>query len=255
MSYSRHIPPHSRPRLILSVDPVAAMRVSRKGVDPDPVHFALDAEMAGLEGIKAHLRLDRRHIQEQDVELFIRLLKSDFYLQMSTNQDVVHLVNTLRPKYIILVAERRDEVSTETGLDVALLAKQLLPVIREIDGRQTKVFLAVDPDMEQIRAAAKLEVHGLCISVRDYMLHQGFTFRKNDKLKQMLDAVQLSVKYGLETHLFNNISWSALPLLAHIPGVTAIHLGHQFISACMFNGIQAAVMSYRERLKLRHDPS
>ena len=236
------------PRLILSIDQVASMKVSRKGPDPDPIHFALDAEMAGIDGIKAHLRLDRRHIQESDVEQLIHMVKSEFFLQISSNQDVLHLVNTFRPKNMILVAERRDEVNTETGLDVSLLGKQLFNTIREIDDRETKVFLAVDPDLEQIRSAAKLEVHGLCISLRDHILQGYFQSQSQNAFRQIVEAVKLSVKYGLETHLFNCITWKALPFIAAIPGVSAVHLGHHFVAECLFKGINATVANYRMKI-------
>jgi pyridoxine 5-phosphate synthase len=241
------------PRLILSVDQVAAIRASRQSLEPDPVHFALDAEMAGFEGIKAHLRLDRRHIIENDVELLNKMVKSDFFLQISTNQDVLHLVNSLRPRNLILVSERRDEVHTDTGLDVSLLGKQLYHTIREIDDRETKVFLAVDPDLEQIRASAKLEVHGLCISLRDQILQDTQFTRSSSGFFRTAEAVKLSVKYGLETHLFNSISWNVLPRLTSIPGVSAIHLGHHFISDCLFRGLHETARAYRQRLNEFHE--
>ncbi|PIE03546.1 MAG: hypothetical protein CSA81_01730 [Acidobacteria bacterium] len=246
MIASNHTPGLKRPRLILSIDPIAAMRISRKSNIPDPIHFALESEMAGIDGIKAHLRLDRRHIQEQDVDLLIKQLKTDFFLQLSINQDVVHLVNTFRPKYVILVAERRDEVTTETGLDVTLLSKQILHTVRELDTQTTKVFLAVDPELDQIRAAAKIEVHGLCISLRDYML--GNKTRGLSSKKHIAEAVKLSLKYGLETHFFNSITWQSLPFLTSISGISAIHIGHQFISMCLFKGIESSAAAYQQRL-------
>jgi len=245
--------PSLAPRLILSVDQVAAVRALRKEQVPDPVHFALEAEAAGMEGIKAHLRLDRCHIQDSDIELLNKMAKTEFFLQIAMNQDVVHLVNTFRPRNVILVAERRDESGTETGLDVTLLAKQLLNTVREIDSRETRIFLAIDPVLEQIRSTAKLEVHGVCISLRDHLLHGGFQAPVYSGLKAIREAVRLSVKYGMETHLFNSISWNVLPVISSIPGVSAIHLGHHFLADCMYKGIAGCVQHYRNRLEVPRD--
>ncbi len=232
-----------QPDLIVSVDQVALLRETRKARVPDPVHFALEAEQAGARGIKAQLRLDRRHIQDYDVQLLARMVKSNFYLQLSPNQDISHLVNELRPRNLILAAERRDEMATETGLDVSLLAGQLLPLIRSIDQNATRVFLLVDPVFDHIRTAAKLEVHGLMINMRDYAMaaQSGYSEKM---FREIRDAVRLSSKYGLETHLVNAVSLDMIPTLSRLDGVRGIHVGHQLVSRSIMTGISRAVADY-----------
>lgn len=234
---------NTRPELIVAVDQVAFMRESRQSRVPDPVHFALQAELAGAAGIKAHLRLDRRHVQEDDVYHLSRLVKTQFYLQLSPNQDISHVVNEVRPRNLILAAERRDEISTETGLDVSLLAGQLLPLIRNIDQKVTRVFLLVDPVFDHIRAAAKLEVSGLMINMRDYALaaESGYSERL---FREIRDAVKLSSKYGLETHLVNSIRFDMIPSLSRLVGVRGIHVGHHLLARAAFAGVADAVQAY-----------
>ncbi|MCB1041672.1 MAG: pyridoxine 5'-phosphate synthase [Acidobacteria bacterium] len=234
---------HQRPQLVVSVDQVAMLRETRKARLPDPVHFALEAEQAGANGIKAHLRLDRRHIQDYDVHLLARLVKSRFFLQLSPNQDISHIVNELRPQNLVLAAERRDEIATENGLDVSLLAGQLLPLIRGIDQKTTRVFLLVDPVFDHIRAAAKLEVHGLMINLRDYALASVSGF--SEKLfREVRDAVKLSSKYGLETHLVNAIRFDMVPALSRLDGVAGIQVGHDLVSRALMTGTRHTVTSF-----------
>ncbi|MCB1049717.1 MAG: pyridoxine 5'-phosphate synthase [Acidobacteria bacterium] len=230
-------------RLIVSLDQVAFLREARQSLEPDPVQFGLDAEMAGAGGLRAHYRIDRRHIQERDVELIGRMCKTRFYLQLSPNQDIVHVVNQLRPQFLILGAERRDELATETGLDVSLLASQLLQIFRNIDTNQTRIFVMIDPDFDQIRTAAKLEIHGVVLNVRD-QVQAGLRSITAKKMAVLSDAVKLSAKYGLETHLSNSISLGVLPYLAQIPGVDGIHVGHHLVARALHTGVSEAVKQF-----------
>jgi pyridoxine 5-phosphate synthase len=238
-------PPVSR--LVVCVDQVGLLRKQRRSVEPDPVHFALQAETAGAGGIRAHLRLDRRHIQEQDAALLVKMIKTRFFLQLSPNQDVEHLAHTFRPNALVLAAERRDEVTTESGLDVSLLSGQLAKLIRKIDGSQTRSFALVDPVLDQIRAAAKLEFHGILVNVMEFAQGRGFS---QDRLGKVEEAVRLANKFSLETHLVNQISWESLPALAKIPGVAGIHIGHALVARSAFVGVSRAVDQFRQQIDI-----
>jgi pyridoxine 5-phosphate synthase len=235
-------------RLIVSLDQVALLRESRSSLEPDPVPFGLEAELAGAGGLRVHYRLDRRHIQERDVDLLTRLARTRLYLQLSPNQDVVHLVNQWRPPFLILGAERRDEMATETGLDISLLANQLLQMIRNIDPATTRIFVMVDPDFDQIRTAAKLEIHGVILNARDQLMG-GLRALTSKKLSLLAEACRLSAKYGLETHLSNGLSLEVLPYLAAMPGVDALHVGHRLVARAMLTGVREAVTTFRNALE------
>ena len=234
-------------KLIVSVDPVAYLRAARDRMEPDPIHYALQAELAGASGIRAHYRLDHRFVGEQDLEHLAQLLKTPFYLQVALHQDVVHLVNQLRPAAVMFSSERREELVTANGLDVTLLAGQLKTAIHNIDTKNIKVFLIVDPQFDQIRMAAKLEAHGLVINVRDLM-HEQVTPAGGKRMAHLRDAVRLSSKYGMETHLAGGVSFDRLPHLAAIPGVSAIHLGHSLAARSMLLGIDQAFSRFKANL-------
>lgn len=230
-------------KLIVSVDPVALLRSSRNSPEPDPVHFALQAELAGAGGIRAHLRIDRKYISQKDVELLNRLVKTKLYLQMSPHQDIVHLVNGIRPHNIIMAAERRQEKTSDHGLDVALLAGELQGIIRNIDTRHTRVFLFVDPNFDQIKAAAKLGVHGLLINAQALQLASA-AGSASKPFQQLKDAVKLTAKYGLEAHLTHGITVETAPLLQQLQGIRAIHIGHQLAARSLQIGVMEAVKYY-----------
>ena len=190
----------NRPGLIVSVDQVAYLRGGRKGHEPDPVHYALQAELGGAAGIRAHLRIDRRDMSEEDISLLNRLVKTSLYLQVSPHQDIVHLVNHLRPHNLILASERRDERAVDTGLDAVLLQGELKGVMGNVDERQTGVYLYIEPELDQVKAVAKLGARGLLINVRDLMVSA--REKPNPlKLKRIEEAVRLGSKLGLDCHL------------------------------------------------------
>lgn len=235
-------------KLVVGVDQVALLRASRNAREPDPVLFALQAEFAGADGIRAHLRIDRRHVIEEDIELLNRQVKTEFYLQASPHQDIIHLVNGLRPHNLILAPERREEKATENGLDVALLARELAAIIRNIDERQTRVFLMVDPQLDQVKAAAKLKVHGLALNVRDLVVDpRSIVFQK--KFDAISDAVRLTRKYGMEVHLINGIEAKAIPHLLTLPGITALHMGHPLVARALQVGVSDAVRYYNDIIR------
>ena len=237
----------SKPRLIISVDQVALLRGSRGGSEPDPVHFALQAEMAGASGIRAHLRINRKLITEDDVHFLNHRVKTHFYLQASPHQDILHLVNGIRPQNLVLATERRDEQGIDTGLDATLLANELKGVIHNIDQRQTRVFLFLEPELDQIKTAAKLRADGLIINVRDYILDTR-SVSDSEKLQRISDAIRLSSKLGLETHLAGGVTAEHLPAIASLSRISAIHLGHQLVARALLTGVEQAVRSYRELL-------
>ena len=234
---------NKKAKLIVSVDQVALLRTARRTSEPDPVHFALQAELAGALGIRAHLRIDRAGMTEQEMEQMNRMVKTRFYLQVSPHQDIVHLVNGLRPHNVILCAERREDRAVETGLDAALLSRELQGIIKNIDTRQTRVFLFVEPDLEQVKTAARLQVRGLLINVRDLMVNP-LELPEQKRFEQLKETIRLSAKYGLETHLAGGVVAERIPDLMSLPGVRALHVGHQLVARSLQLGVLESVKSY-----------
>ena len=230
----------SRPLLIASVDQLVLLRASRKAREPDPVHFAMEAELAGVQGIRAHLRQDRRLLSEEDADLLSRQVKSRFYLQMAPHAESLHLVNALRPRNLILSAERREGRTSEIGLDVALIASELQGMLHNIDNSQTKVFFLIEPDLSQVKVAAKLGISGLVINVKDLMVDPHLAIDPV-RYKQVCDAVRLCTKYHMEAHVAGGILPERLPDLLKIENLHAIHIGHHLVSRACLTGVREAV--------------
>ncbi len=229
-----------KPELVVSVEAVAALRACGRTREPDPIHFALQAELAGATGIRAHLRVGHKFINEEDISLLNRLVKTSLYLQASPHQDVLHLVNALRPHHLILANERRDEHSSDPGLDVILLANELKGLLPNIDIRQTSVFFLIDPELDQIKMAAKLGAQGVVLNVRDLMAEPRFPIPAK-RLAHLRDAVRMAVKFSLVAHLSGGIVVERLPELTTIPGLAAVHMGHQLVARSLQSGVSQAV--------------
>ena len=239
------------PRLIVSVDPVARMRAASRSPEPDPIHYALQAELAGAAGIRAHLRIDRRDLTERDVDLLNRMVKTELYLQISPHQDVVHLVNGLRPHTAVMSGERRDEHALTHGLDVSLLERELEGVIKNIDTRQTRIFLFIEPRLEDVRAAAKMGVAGLVVNVRDLMVDTRGAAH-TERMSRLRDTVKLANKYRLETHVASGMLVEVIPELAAIEGIAAIHADHQLAARALINGVTDAVRTHLNLIRVPH---
>lgn len=234
-----------QPGLIVGVDAITKLRLHNAAREPDPVHFALEAELTGASGILAHLRINRSGLTETDIEHLNRMVKTEFYLQVSPHQELLHLVNNVRPQNLVLVGEKRDTTAPLTGLDVPLLHHEIAGLLNNIDRNHTRTLLFVEPEFDQIKAAAKLEIGGIVIHCRD--LHGGrrsAVFQK--RFTQLSDAIKLSSRYGLETHLSGLVPQEVLPQLAQLEGVSAIHVGHPIVSKALLLGARGAVQLYRD---------
>src|SRR5262245_40148015 len=161
------------PKLAISLDQVAVLRESRRGTGPDPVAAAYMSEMAGAEGIAVHLRSDRRHVQERDIEVLRRTVTVPLHLLTAATLDAVRAAATFKPDTVTLVPERREEVTTEGGLDVLLALSHLERTVGSLRESGFAVTLLVEPDLDQIRAAAKISASAVMINARHYTEAEG----------------------------------------------------------------------------------
>src|SRR2546426_11501174 len=155
-------------RLAVNIDHIATIREARKSDEPDPVAAAVLCELAGAQGITVHLRGDRRHIQDRDVELLRRTVSSHLNVEMAATPEMVRTAQTIKPHQVALVPERRDELTTEGGLDVVLHAGNVEKVVRQLADAGIDVSLFVDPDLEQIRQCQKLRAPKIEINTGKY---------------------------------------------------------------------------------------
>jgi len=234
-------------RLYINIDHVATVREARKTDEPDPVAAALLCQEAGADGITAHLREDRRHIQDHDVE---RLNASSkvFNLELATSPDVVDLACRLRPHQATLVPERREEITTEGGLDLSRPAARLRDTIRRLDQAGIRVSLFIDPDHRTLEAAKDLGVPAIELHTGRY----AHSWRSNDAgLKQLREAARYASDMGLAVHAGHGLTYLNVAPVAGIGEIEELNIGHSVVSRAIMVGMKRAVEEMRRAMDLK----
>ena len=236
------------PKLGVNIDHVATIRQARRALEPDPVWAAAICEMAGCDSIVAHLREDRRHIQDRDVEVLRKSVSTRFNLEMSINKEIVRIAGKIRPDQSTLVPEKRQELTTEGGLDVKGNLNQVKSVVEGLKEKNIAVSLFIDPEKGQIEASKKA---GACI----IEIHTGnYADAKNEaKAKQELarlkDAVNFGLKLGLAVNMGHGLTYQNVAPVAKIPGAEELNIGHSIISRAILVGLFRAVCEMKELIK------
>src|SRR5215813_9714741 len=195
-----------RPRLGINVDHVATVRQARRASYPDPVDTAILAERAGADQITVHLREDRRHIQDRDVEILRQVVSTELNLEMAGTQEMVQIALKLSPDTVTLVPERREEVTTEGGLDVIQHKDQLVRFIRLLRDSDIRVSLFIDPDLDQVRASHKLDAQAIELHTGRYAEAQPRA--KKEELARLRDAAKLGSKLEMEVAAGHGLHYS-----------------------------------------------
>jgi pyridoxine 5-phosphate synthase len=227
-------------RLGVNIDHVATLRQARGTRYPDPVQAALEAELAGADAITLHLREDRRHIQEQDVEALRRVIQTRMNLEMAVTDDMVAFACRLRPQDCCLVPERRQELTTEGGLDVVSGAKRIGAACRRLAEAGVRVSLFVDPDPEQIEAAAGtgapvIEIH------TGRFADAGPDEARRQELVRIEQAVQRALDLKLHVNAGHGLNYHNVQAIAAIPGIAELNIGHAIVARALFTGMREAV--------------
>ncbi len=237
-------------RLGVNIDHIATIRNARGGEHPDPVAGAYEAIRAGADGITAHLREDRRHITDDDMERLQQLCLAEnipLNFEMAAVRDMVEIAKRIKPHAVCLVPERREERTTEGGLDVAGLHNTITPLIRELTENGARVSLFIEADETQIRAAASsgapvIEIH---TGAYAHALDEGDQ-RKADKiLAAMKNGASLAHSLGLEVHAGHGITFDNVSDIAAIPEVVELNIGHFIIGEAIFMGLDKAMTEMR----------
>jgi pyridoxine 5-phosphate synthase len=233
-------------RLYINIDHVATVREARKTDEPDPVAAALLCQEAGADGITAHLREDRRHIQDRDVERLRTAIKV-FNLELATSADVVELACRLRPYQATLVPERRQEITTEGGLDLRNPPARLRETIRRLDREGIRVSLFIDPDQRAIDSAKDLGVPAVELHTGRY----ANTWRDNDSaLDQLRQAAVQAAELGLAVHAGHGLTYANVAPVATIAEIEELNIGHSVVSRAIMVGMRAAVREMRRAMGL-----
>jgi pyridoxine 5-phosphate synthase len=228
-----------RLRLGVNIDHVATVRNARGGDHPDPVKAALAAIAAGADGITMHLREDRRHIRDDDVRRMMAAITVPLNFEMAATDEMVAIATAAKPHAVCLVPERREEVTTEGGLDVVGQHNTLAPVIAALSKAGCRVSLFIDADPAQLRAAAAL--HAPVVE-----LHTGaYAHGKSGELDRLRAAATLTAELGLECHAGHGLTYDNTPPIAALPQVRELNIGHFLIGEAVVDGMAAVITRMR----------
>jgi pyridoxine 5-phosphate synthase len=225
-------------RLYINVDHVATVREARRTDVPDPIEAARLAEAAGADGITAHLREDRRHIQDRDVERLARAVRTVLNLELATAPDIVALACRLRPFQATLVPERREEVTTEGGLDLRQPPGGLRTAIGQLTDAGIRVSLFIDPAAASIQAAAELGVPAVELHTGRYA---NSWQQSGAALEELRAAAAFSRNLGLAVHAGHGLTYANVGPVAAISEIEELNIGHSIVSRAVMLGMDAAV--------------
>jgi pyridoxine 5-phosphate synthase len=228
------------PTLGVNIDHVATIRQARRTVEPDPIAAAVLAELAGADGITAHLREDRRHIQDRDIHLLRETVRTHLNLEMAATEEMVNIALTVKPDYVTLVPERREEVTTEGGLDIAGQLDRMDKVVDTLQSAGIPVSLFIDAEPDQIEASAKVRAQFIELHTGKYAEAKGEAAIQRE-LEYLTTGCKLALEAGLRVNAGHGLTyWNVRPI-ACIPGMEELNIGHTIISRAVLVGMERAI--------------
>jgi len=232
----------------VNIDHIATIRQARRTVEPDPVAAAVLAELAGADGITAHLREDRRHIQQRDIALLRQTVRTHLNLEMAPTDEMVAIALEVKPDYVTLVPEKREEVTTEGGLDVAGQIPRLSEVVAQLQSAGIPVSLFIDADPAQIDASAKTKAKFI-------ELHTGSYAEATDEISQakelkvLASGCQQAIAAGLRVNAGHGLTYWNVHPVACIEGMEELNIGHSIIARASLVGIERAVREMKQAMQ------
>lgn len=239
---------HNTILLGVNIDHVATLRQSRGTLYPEPLHAALIAEQAGADSITLHLREDRRHIQERDVELFKSTLQTRMNLEMAVTNEMLSYAEKIKPADCCLVPERREELTTEGGLDVAGQMLKMKEACSRLADREIRVSLFIDADKKQIEAAAEcgapvIEIHtGHFADAKSQQEHE-------KEYQRIIEAVEFADSLGLHVNAGHGLHYHNVKEIAVIQKIRELNIGHAIIAQSIFTGLESAVREMKRLME------
>ncbi len=231
-------------RLYVNIDHVATVRQARRGNEPDPVAAALLCENCGVDGITAHLREDRRHVQDDDIVRLVVSVRTVLNLECAATEEMIALAERLRPAQVTLVPERREEITTEGGLDVAKGFDTLSTMLERLKRSGVRSSLFIAPDDEMVRLSAKAGADAI-------ELHTGaYSHNPHDPstINALTDAAKLGRSLGLSIHAGHGLTVSNVGAVAAIAEVEELNIGHSIVGRAIFVGLREAVLEIRNAM-------
>ena len=232
-------------RLGVNIDHVATLRQARRGVEPDPVHAVGVVERAGADGIVCHLREDRRHIQDRDLRLIRELVSTHLNLEMAATEEMVRIALDTAPDMVTLVPEKREEVTTEGGLNLRAGGEELGRQIRVLRNHGIVVSVFIDPDLEQVKEARRLGAQFVELHTGEYAGQRG-----EEELEQAAERIREAAiaarRFGLRVSAGHGLTYANVARIAAMPEIEELNIGHSILARSVFTGLDQAV---REMLR------
>lgn len=236
------------PTLGVNIDHIATIRQARRTVEPDPVAAAVLAELAGADGITVHLREDRRHIQERDVRILRQTVRTHLNLEMAATAEMVAIALDVKPDYVTLVPERREEVTTEGGLDIAGQLNRMSEVVDKLQTANIPVSLFIDAEDAQIQASVNTKAKFIELHTGRYAEAKSEVSRQAE-LTVLAKGCEQAIASGLRVNAGHGLTyWNVYPI-ACIPGMEELNIGHTIISRAALVGMERAVREMKQAIR------
>ncbi|MFA7330204.1 MAG: pyridoxine 5'-phosphate synthase [Candidatus Delongbacteria bacterium] len=227
-------------RLGVNIDHIATLRQARRGLEPDPVHAVGIVERAGADGLVCHLREDRRHIQDRDLRLIRELVTTHLNLEMAATEEMVRIALDAAPDMVTLVPERREEVTTEGGLNLKSGGEELARQIRVLRNHGLVVSVFIDPDLDQVREAKRLGAQFVELHTGDYSQQRG-----EEELEQAAERIREAAiaarRFGLRVSAGHGLNYHNVARIAAMPEIEELNIGHSILARAVFTGVERAV--------------
>jgi pyridoxine 5-phosphate synthase len=232
----------------VNIDHIATIRQARRTVEPDPIAAAILAELAGADGITAHLREDRRHIQDRDVRLLRETVRTHLNLEMAATDEMVAIALDIKPNYVTLVPEKREEVTTEGGLDIAGQIGRIEEVVGKLQDAGIPVSLFIDAEKPQIDASVKVKAQFIELHTGSYAEAKDEASR-NHELDYLAKGCEYAIQAGLRVNAGHGLTyWNVYPV-AMLPGMEELNIGHSIISRAALVGMERAVREMKQAMR------
>jgi pyridoxine 5-phosphate synthase len=232
-----------RIRLGVNIDHVATVRNARRTFEPDPVHAAVIADLAGADQITLHVREDRRHVNERDLKLIKEVIHSKVNLEMAVTEEMINLALRVKPYQVTLVPERREEVTTEGGLDVISQKEKIKEAVSKLKEAGIVVNIFIDPDEKQIEAAK--EVGAVAVELHTGRYAEAFNEKREKDVETELERLRKAAKFaksiGLRVYAGHGLTYKNVKPVAEIPEVEELNIGHSIVANAVLKGLKEAV--------------
>ncbi len=235
-------------RLCVNIDHVATVREARKGREPDPVFAAVLAELAGVDGVVCHLREDRRHIKDRDLKMLKEVVQTHLNLEMAATDEMVQIATEVLPDMCTLVPEKRQELTTEGGLDVISQMERLTDVISELHAHNIVVSLFIDPNIQQVKAASRVGADYVELHTGEYANAPDMN-HMTERLEEIANMAIAASKLGLGVSAGHGLNYQNVGAIARLDRIEELNIGHSIISRAVLVGLERAIREMKDLVK------